>query len=92
MKQIVELKSILDVESGENERGTWYRGGMICVSLDGHQRQMAFKVQGKLNLENLQQIPIGSTIEVTFLAFSHNFNGKWYTDLVVSHIDTLKTT
>ena len=90
MKQIVTLQSILDVQSGENERGTWYRGGMVCESLDGHQRQMAFKVQGKQNLDDLQQIPVGSTIEVTFQAFSRKFNDKWYTDLVVSHIDTLK--
>ena len=92
MKVITKLHSVLPVQMGETDRGTWYRGGMVCESLDGEQRTMAFVVQGKKNTELLQQIPYGSTIEVEFVIESRNFNDKWYTDLRVTNIETLTST
>lgn len=90
MKIIGKLNQILDTQSGETERGTWYRSGMVLESLDGQQRLMAFTVQGKNNVEQLQQLAVGSTLQVEYVIESRQFNEKWYTDLRTFNIDVLK--
>lgn len=89
MKIIGKLNQRLDVQSGETERGMWFRGGMVLVSLDGQQRPMAFVVNGRDSTDRLAQIPIGSTIQCDYSIESREFNGKWYTDLRAYNIEVL---
>lgn len=89
MKVIARLNTILPVQMGENDRGTWYRGCCICESLDGEGRMMAFVVMGKNRTEQLQQIPIGSTVEVNFVIESRPYGDRWFTDARANTIDVL---
>lgn len=89
MKIIAKITEILDVQSGETERGIWYRGGFIAESMDGQGRQMAFVVNGEVATSLLAQVPLNSTIQFDFAIESRNFNGKWYTDLRAYNIVVL---
>lgn len=89
MNIIAKLKEIAPVQSGETERGFWYRGGMVVESLDGNNRLMFFVVNGKTSTDALQQIPPSSTIRFDIGIESRQFNGKWYTDVRAYNIEVL---
>ena len=89
MEIIAKLIKVDDVQSGENERGFWYRGGMVLESLDGHQRLMYVKVQGKDKCEGIAQVAVGSTLKVGFVILSREYGGRWYTDVLATNIDVM---
>lgn len=89
MEIIAKLIKVDDVLSGENERGFWYRGGMVLESLDGHQRLMYVKVQGKDGCERIAQIAVGSTLKVRFIILSREYSGRWYTDVLATDIEVM---
>lgn len=89
MEIIAKLIKVDDVQSGENERGFWYRGGMVLESLDGHQRLMYMKVQGKDKCDGIAQVAVGSTLKVGFIILSREYGGRWYTDVLATTIDVM---
>lgn len=89
MEIIAKLIKVDDVQTSENERGIRYRGGIVCESLDGHQRIMYFKVQGKDACERIAQIAVGSTLKVRFIILSSEYGGRWYTVVLATDIDVM---
>lgn len=81
MQQVIgRLVAILDVVTGENQRGTWQRGGFVIEVGNEYPKKIAFTTfDDNINLVNEDMI--GRTIQVTYRAESREFGNRWYTDL-----------
>lgn len=89
MKIIGKLVKVLDVVSGETDRGMWYRGGLVLESMDGNSRYMPFTVHGNVACSNIAQLAIGSTIQLDFTIEGREVSGRWYVDLKAYNIIVL---
>lgn len=89
MKIICKKKQMLETVSGETERGRWYRGGMLCESIDGQSKAIPFIIMGIQNIEIAEEIPYDATVEVDFVIDARTFNNKWYVDLRVINMTHL---
>ena len=67
--------------SGESARGPWVRGGFVIETEGEYPRQVAFTAFGADKVAMVKNIPMGSSIMVSFSPESREFNEKWYTDL-----------
>lgn len=79
---------ILPVQSGENERGEWQRGGVVIETLETPSVMLAFTTFGKRRTEQIQQLTLGEVIVVTYAPESRVFMGKWYTELRLTEVLT----
>lgn len=89
MKIIGKLVKVLDVVSGETDRGMWYRGGLVLESMDGNSRYMPFTVYGNVACSNIAQLAIGSTIQLDFVIEGRELGSRWYVDLKAYNIIVL---
>ena len=81
MQQVIgRLVAILDVVTGENQRGTWQRGGFVIEVGNDYPSKIAFTTFGD-NINLVNEDMIGRTIQVTYRAESREFGNRWYTDL-----------
>ena len=81
MQQVIgRLVTILDVVTGENQRGTWQRGGFVIEVGNDYPSKIAFTTFGD-NINLVNEDMIGRTIQVTYRAESREFGNRWYTDL-----------
>ena len=80
--------AILPVQSGENERGEWVRGGMVIETLDSPSVKLALSTFGKRRTEQITQLTLGEVIVVTYQPESREFMGKWYNELRLTEILT----
>lgn len=83
-----KLIAVLPVISGENERGEWYRGGMVIETLDSPSTKLALSTFGKRRIEQIQQLTLGDVIVVTYSVESREYMGKWYTEAIITGILT----
>lgn len=83
-----KLIAVLPVISGENERGNWYRGGMVIETLDSPSTKLALSTFGKRRIEQIQQLTLGDVIVVTYSVESREYMGKWYTEAIITGILT----
>lgn len=81
-----KVVKILDVVSGENERGTWCRGGFVLESMDIPGSKAAFTVMGADRLEQFKDVRMHDVVVVTYRPSSREFNEKWFTDLNVINV------
>lgn len=81
MQQVIgRLVAILDVVTGENQRGTWQRGGFVIEVGNDYPSKIAFTTFGD-NIGLVNEGMLGRTIQVTYRAESREFGNRWYTDL-----------
>lgn len=81
MQQVIgRLVTILDVVTGENQRGTWQRGGFVIEVGNDYPSKIAFTTFGD-NINLVNEGMLGRTIQVMYRAASREFGNRWYTDL-----------
>ena len=81
MKLIAKFVKSLDVISGESDRGTWYRGGMVVRTLFDSEQLVAFTAFGEEKCAKCEAFKVDDIVSVTFQPESREYNDKWYTDL-----------
>ena len=81
-----KLILLLPNVEGESARGHWVRGGFVIETGDDYPRKVAFTAFGEERIAMVQNVPMGSMVQVTFTPESREFNEKWYTDLRASRI------
>ena len=80
----------LDVQSGTSARGTWEKREFIVEYQEGnYPSQAVFNVWGADKVKELERIPSGTKVKVSFNISSREFNNRWYTDLRAWKIDIL---
>lgn len=92
MQQVIgRLVAILDVVTGENQRGTWQRGGFVIEVGNDYPSKIAFTTFGD-NIGLVNEGMLGRTIQVTYKAESREFGNRWYTDLKALRVGMYSTT
>ena len=81
MKLIARFVKPLDVISGETDRGTWCRGGMVVRTLDEREQLVAFSAFGEDKCYQCNALHIDDVVQVNFVPESREFGEKWFTDL-----------
>lgn len=81
MRLIAKFVRSLDVVSGETERGTWCRGGMVVRTLDDREQLVAFTAFGDEKCKMCAALKTDDIVQVTFALESREFGEKWFTDL-----------
>lgn len=82
------LTHVLPENRGESARGPWVRGGFVIETEGEYPRQVAFDCFGEDRVAMVKNIPMNSPVIVRFNPESREFNGKWYTNLRCSNIQT----
>lgn len=80
--------AILPVQSGENERGEWQRGGVVIETLESPSVKLALSTFGKRRTEQIQHLTLGEVVVVSYSPESREFMGKWYTELRLTEVMT----
>lgn len=87
MAQVIgKLINIMPEVSGENENGEWVRGGFVVLCGDGNSRSVALTLFGRDRINMLGGLSIGDTVIADYFPESHEYVGKWFTDLRCTHI------
>lgn len=81
-----KLIQLLPNVEGESARGHWVRGGFVIETGDDYPRKVAFTLFGEERIAMVQNIAMGTMVQVTFNPESREFNEKWYTDLRASRV------
>ena len=81
MRLIAKFVKALDVVSGETERGTWCRGGMVVRTIDDREQLVAFTAFGEEKCEACRRLNVDDIVQVSFQPESREFGEKWFTDL-----------
>lgn len=81
-----KLIQILPNVEGDSARGHWVRGGFVIETGDDYPRKVAFTAFGEERVAMVQNVPMGSMVQVTFTPESREFNERWYTDLRASRV------
>ncbi len=81
-----KLIQLLPNVEGESARGHWVRGGFVIETGDDYPRKVAFTAFGEERIAMVQNVPMGSMVQVTFTPESREFNERWYTDLRASRV------
>ncbi|MBO4751912.1 MAG: DUF3127 domain-containing protein [Bacteroidales bacterium] len=76
-----KLIKLLPEVSGTSARGEWVRGGFVIETEGEYPRQVAFTAFGADKVAMVKNIPMGSSIVVSFSPESREYNERWYTDL-----------
>ena len=76
----------LEKVEGENEKGTWVRGGVLIRTLDDRSRMLAVKAFGTERVEQLESLKQGEVVVLEYRPESREFNGQWYTDLYCTNV------
>ena len=82
------LIRVLEETRGEGARGPWVRGGFVIETDGDYPRQVAFDCFGEDRVAMVKNTPMNSPVIVRFNPESREFNGKWYTNLRCSNIQT----
>src|SRR5574344_524306 len=75
------LTRILPEQRGESQRGAWVRGGFVIETEDSFPKQVAFTLFGEDRLAMIANLPLNSSVVVSFSPESREYNERWYTDL-----------
>lgn len=82
------LTHILPENRGESARGPWVRGGFVIETEGEYSRSIAFDCFGEDRVAMIKNIPMNSLVIVRFNPESREYNGKWYTNLRCSNVQT----
>ena len=81
---------MLDVQSGENDRGIWYRGGIVVAEAEDSTHVAAFTIMGEDKLKQFASIQVNDMVVVTYRPKSREWSDRWFTDLMVSSISRVE--
>ena len=87
---IGKLIGVLPVVSGETERGEWCRGGIVVMSQDDYAKPCKFTAFGQLKVDMISTLQIGYTVIIEYRPESREFDGNWYTDLMIQSVSIAK--
>ena len=91
MAQVIgKLINIMPEVSGTNENGDWVRGGFVVLCGDGNNRSVALTLFGRDRINMLGGLSIGDTVIADYFPESHEYVGKWFTDLRCTRIMVAK--
>ena len=91
MRLIAKFVKALDVVSGETERGTWCRGGMVVRTVDDREQLVAFTAFGEEKCEVCRRLNTDDIVQVSFQPESREFGEKWFTDLRLISVQLMGT-
>lgn len=89
MKLIAKFVKSLDVTSGETDRGTWVRGGMVVRTFGDNEKLVAITAFGEEKVKATQAYHVDDVVEVDFVPESREFADKWFTDLRMIRVKLL---
>lgn len=78
MEIIGKVIEILDVVSGENEKGEWKRGGFVVETLGDFPSRLAMEINGD-KLETIKP-EHGRIVKAKFSVSSRKIGDKWFTN------------
>lgn len=89
MKLIAKFVKALDIVSGETDRGSWQRGGMVVRTIGDNERLVAVTAFGEEKVQQCQQFKVDDIVQVDFVPESREFGEKWFTDLRLIRVNLL---
>lgn len=78
MEIIGRVIEVLDVVSGENERGEWRRGGFVVETLNDYPTQLALEIKDK-RLDEIKPA-VGLIVKAKFSVNSRKIGDRWFTN------------
>ena len=82
------LLTILPETRGESQRGPWVRGGFVIETGGEYPRKVAFTTFGEERLAMIKSIALNTPVIVNFNPESREYEGRWYTDLRCTRVQT----
>ena len=74
------LVQILPTQTGMGKNGEWKKNSFVIETADKFPKKVCI-IAWKDLVDQVQQIPVGSQVNVSFDVESREYNGKWYTDV-----------
>jgi hypothetical protein len=74
------LVQTLPTQTGQSKNGEWKKCSFVIETADKYPKKVCI-VAWKDLVDQVQQIPSGTQINVSFDVESREYNGKWYTDV-----------
>lgn len=92
MAQVIgKLINIMPEVSGETENGKWVRGGFVVMCGDGNGDTVALTLFGRDRINMLDGLSIGDVVVANYFPESHEYVGKWFTNLRCTRIMVAKS-
>jgi Domain of unknown function (DUF3127) len=85
MKIQGKLKAKLQSETGQGQKGQWFKQNFMFESLDKYPKDFAVQAWNDLQA-TMDKIPLGTVLEMDVTIESREYNGKYYTDVKASAI------
>ncbi len=91
MEIVGRVIAVLPVVTGTSSRGNaWQKGGFVIETLENYPKKIHFGVFGE---ERVARIPnIGDIAKVAFDIDSHEFEGRWFTNINAFRIELAGST
>lgn len=75
-----KLIQVLPTQTGMGKNGEWKKNSFVIETADKFPKKICI-IAWKDLVDQVQQIPTGSQVNVSFDVESREYNGKWYTDV-----------
>lgn len=75
-----KLVQILPVQTGMGKNGEWRKCSFVIETADKFPKKVCILAWKDL-VEQVQQLQVGSMLNISFDVESREFNGKWYSDI-----------
>jgi hypothetical protein len=85
MKIQGKLHAKLAPETGHGQKGQWHKQNFMLESLDKYPKNFAVQAWNDTQA-TMNNIPLGTILELDVTPESREYNGKYYTDLKVTAI------
>ena len=81
-----KLVQVLPLQTGEGKNGQWRKQDVIVETEGQYPKKVCIAIWG--DRINEQQLQIGTELEFSFDIESREYNGRWYTTLLVWKFET----
>lgn len=85
MKLTGKLHAKLAPDTGQGSKGQWHKQNFMLESLDKYPKNFAVQAWNDTQA-TMDNIPLGTILELDVTPESREYNGKYYTDLKVTSI------
>src|SRR5436190_23105626 len=75
-----KLVQVLPTQTGTGKNGEWKKCSFVIETADKFPKKVCI-IAWKDLVDQVQQMPTGSQVNVSFDVESREYNGKWYTDV-----------
>lgn len=87
MQLTAKLTQLLSIQTGSGKNGEWKKQDIIVETEGQFPKRICVSIWGdKINKGQLQ---IGNELKIDFDIESREYNGKWYTDIKASKIESV---